>query len=448
MRLLAPCALAAALAACARTGNDADGGAPSRAPLGAASASASAGAHPSALDGGSKLATTPPRARCTVEAPPESIDDRGGKAGELGTTKLENLRVLASGDTTVATWERESDFTVGDSWRAPVIAMRHGASPFVIRELPVRAYACATYGHVGIASLDAPFVTWGVNNTNAFESYGTVPELAGPAGMDTVKTPPKSRLVTRRQEVRDFVASRGVVLATTFDASCDTLCTCADTAHRGLWLYSLDSPKTKPTRLASLPSREGSPLVPALAMSDTVGVAAYRIAGVSHLVWLDGTGIPTGAPLRIDEGDVGAPALAIAGKRVIVTWARRGAKTEPYELRWLAVEHGATTLPAAKVLPTAGSAFAPGALTDGADAVLTWMEGDGGTRGAVFAARVALDESRPASPSVVVSMTDETNARDPEVSGTVDAPVIAYAAFDAKRPGGVARVARLACVTR
>ena len=84
-------------------------------------------------------------------------------------------------------------------------------------------------------------------------------------------------------------------------------------------------------------------------------------------------------------------------------------------------------------------------LTDGTEAIFTWMEGDAGSKGAVFAARRPLARAGHPSGAVMVSPLDDDNARDPEVSGTVDAPVIVYGKFGKARPGGVPRIAYLAC---
>jgi hypothetical protein len=404
---------------------------------------------PSALEAGASEAGPAPAASggpvfCRVASAPETIEDGEGKAASMGTTRLENVRVLADGDALVVTWERQSDFQIGDAWRAPVFAMRKGRGPFVVRQLPVSAHACATNGYAGVASTDAPLVAWGVADDMGFQLWKAPPAVTEVAGFHEVKTPPTSRRATPRQSLRGFVASRTVALATTADLSCDDGCSCLVSATNGLWTFDL-ADRRPPARLVSSPPSGRAPEVPALAMGAERGVAAWRVEGELYLAWLDGSGKPLGAPLRVDVGDVGAPALAIAGSRVVVVWARHDAAEAPYRLRWMLVEHGASALPPPETLVTAGSALAPAVLTDGKDAVFAWMEGDGGARGVVLAARVVLAHRSAAPRTVVVSSSDERNARDPELSGTVDAPVVAYSTFSSLRPGGVARVARLAC---
>lgn len=122
-----------------------------------------------------------------------------------------------------------------------------------------------------------------------------------------------------------------------------------------------------------------------------------------------------------------------------------GDRLEPYEIRWARVEHGATAVPRFEVLSTTESAFAPAVITNGVDAGIAWLEGDASGKGAVRAARLALDGK--ASPvAVAVSPPDEPNARDPELSGTLDAPALVYTSISKTRPGGVVRLARLGCV--
>lgn len=385
-------------------------------------------------------------AGCAVDRV-ETVDDGGGKPDEHGTTRLENLRVLAEGAATVLTWERQSDFQIGDSWRAPVVAEREGGGPFRVKELPVRAYACATYGYVGPLSREehaVHAVTWGVNNANAFEIWSKEPETTGAAGMEEMKSRPARSRPTGRSSVAELATSRRVAFAATHDETCDAPCGgCPQPPRRGLWLFPLAPVAAKATKVASWKDA-AQPPAPAIAMGDDKGVAAYRLDGALHLIWLDRSGTPIGQALPLTTGDVGAPAVAIAGSRVVVAWARREAKSDPYGIEWIATEHGAATLPAPRALATPENAFAPAVLTDGADVVLAWMQGDGGTKGAVFAARAPIDAKDPPA-AIPVSSSDEANARDPELSGTVDAPALAYATFGKTRPGGVARLARLSC---
>jgi len=384
---------------------------------------------------------------CTVVGAVQTIDDKMGVPHEHGTTRLENLRVLAERDKTIVAWERSNDFDVGDYVRAPTLALREGSGPFAQMQFESSATSCGAYGHVSPLSAEEPFVTWGVDGGLAFLLWKGLPGPARLQTPDMVDSRGARRIGTPRQDIQTFVASRRVALAATSELGCDEYCECRDTAPPALWVYPLGGTGAKASKIASFAGsgREAS-LVPALAMGDGHGVGAYRDRGALYLFWLDAAGTPEGASLRFDAGDVGAPALAISGNRVLVAWARRGkGKDEPYALKWMSLEHGTKTFPEPETLPTTGSAFAPGVLTDGTEAIFTWMEGDAGTKGAVLAARRPLARAGHPSGAVMVSPLDDDNARDPEVSGTVDAPVIVYGKFGKARPGGVPRIAYLAC---
>lgn len=382
--------------------------------------------------------------RCTLAGGIETVDDGRGKAEPHGTENLEDLRILADGDTVVMTWERQSDYDMGDSWRAPVIAERERTTAFRVQSFPVQAYACATNGYIGPLSKSEHAVTWGVNNAMAFEVWPNEPQTTEATGAETMKTRPVRSRPSPRQSMAELVTSPSVALASTYDHACDVPCQCPGAERIGLWLFPLASVHAKAWKLAT-PKSLTPPLAPALAMAEDGGAAAYRSDGALHLVWLDRAGAPVGAPVRVVEGDVGAPAVAISGSTVVVAWARRAAKTAPYAIEWLTVAHGAIKLPASRALVTTESAFAPAVLTDGKDAVFAWMQGDGARSGTVYAARMAFDGAAPTASPLTVSAPGDTNARDPELSGTVDAPVLAHAAFSKSRPGGVARLARLTC---
>ncbi len=397
-------------------------------------------------DSGAGTVGSPSVSACTVVGAVQTIDDKMGVPHEHGTTRLENLRVLAEHDKTIVTWERSNDFDVGDYVRTPTLALRGGSGPFVQRQFQSSATTCAPYGRVGPLTADEPFVTWGVDGGLAFLVWKGLPGPAHLQTADMVDSRAARRVGTPRQEIQSFVTSRRVALAATSDLGCDSYCECGDAARTALWVYPLGGAKAAKIASIAGSGREASLLVPALAMGDGQGLGAYRDRGALYLVWLDAAGTPQGASLRFDAGDVGAPALAISGSRALVAWARRGkGKDEPYAIKWMSLEHGTKTFPEPETLLTKGSAFAPGVLTDGTEAIFTWMEGDAASKGAVFAARRSLARAGHPSNAVMVSPLDDENARDPEVSGTVDAPVIVYGKFGKARPGGVPRIAYLEC---
>ena len=286
-------------------------------------------------------------------------------------------------------------------------------------------------------------MTWGVHNTSAFELWD---KLAG-----GVPQRPRRRVVTPRQDVRTFVVSGKVALAATLDGPCDLPCSCPKGWKPALWVYGLD-PEARFAERIALGSTEmpasldnDVPTTPALVMGEHGGAAAFRAGRTLNLVWLDPAGKPKGTPLRLDEGELGAPALALAGPDVIAVWARRETKSAPYRLQWSRL--AAFGSPSgARHVPTAGSALAPAVLADDESIVLAWMEGDAERRGAIYVARSKLDEARFAGR--LISTPEETNARDPELSGTVGEPVLVYAAFSKTQPGGEVRFTRLRCGER
>jgi hypothetical protein len=310
-------------------------------------------------------AVAPPApARCEVTEGPDTIDDGNGRGSEYGREALENVRVLADASTSIVTWERQTEHTVGDSWRSPVLAIRRAGEKHRIVALPVMAYACATYGYA------------------------------------------------------------------------------ARPMSQGVWLRSLDSKSPFAVQLAKA-GRDDKPAdALAIVLGDGGGAAAYRFGGALHIVWLDASGRPRGAPARFDDGDVGAPALALAGSDVIIVWAKREAKTDPYRLRLVRATPEKPLSPP-QVLPTTANAFAPAILATETALVLAWMEGDASRTGEIHVARTSVAE--PSLVGSLVVSTGEANARDPELSGSVDTPVLVYSMFSKELAGGVVRIARLGC---
>jgi hypothetical protein len=399
--------------------------------------------------GSAQKVATPAVARepgCSI-ATRQAVDDGGGKPNENGGEFVENVRVVANNDVNVLTWERQTQHIMGDPWRAPVIAIQKGSAPFSILELPVLAYAAASYGYAGTLSPTEPFVTWGVRNYRGFEVWSGIPKLEGPPGMQLVKTKALRSFETTYHQVRGFVVSNGIALGMANASSCFVNCP----SFGPLWIgtFSLTDAKAKPAKLAQ-PAEDNVAPALALAMGDTGGIAAYRDKNALRFVWLDAKGAPTsGTPIVFAEGDVGAPALALAGKTALLVWAQRATKTDAYTMMWQRLDYGATANAAKHAITStgSGSAFAPGLVFDGKSAVVTWMEGDGESKGEVRMGMLPLNQEAgdSAIDSIVVSEADEKNARDPEISGTPQRPVIAYSAFSAKRPGGIVRLAQLQC---
>jgi hypothetical protein len=210
-----------------------------------------------------------------------------------------------------------------------------------------------------------------------------------------------------------------------------------------VWLYPLRS-GAKAVRITGVADRALAQVAPAIAMDERGGVGAYRIDGALSLVFVDAGGGLAAPPVEIDRGEVGAPALAVAEGRALVTWAKRASAKDPYVLHWMLLDLAARDIPAARTWATAGGAFAPTVVTDGTHAVIAWMEGDDGKRGKILVARTRLDRAE-ALDGIPVSLDTEGNARDPEIAGPASAPTVVYAVFTKQRPGGVARLARVTC---
>jgi hypothetical protein len=420
-----------------------------RAPYPAASSTVAV-APPSASSGdaGRTTSAAPGIARCQVTEGPDTIDDGSGRGSEYGRDALENVRILADGSTSIVTWERQTEHTVGDSWRSPAMTIRRAGEKAPIVTLPVMAYACATYGYVAPGTFAEPFVTWGVQNERGFEVWKELPKVKGDPKkeMTTLASRSDRTIATRKQEIHGFAVSGGVTIAVTTDGSCDALCSCSERPMSpGVWLRSLDRKSPFAVQLAK-GARDDKPAdAPAIVLGDRGGAAAYRFGGALHLVRLDPSGRPLGPPDRFDDGDVGAPALALAGAEVFVVWAKREAKTDPYRLR-IARASREKPLSPAQVLPTLGSAFAPAVIANDAALVVAWMEGDASRIGEIRVVRTSVLEPSVAG-SLVVS-NGELNARDPELSGSVDAPVLVYSTFSKELAGGVIRIARLGCAAR
>lgn len=386
------------------------------------------------------MTASPPPATpavCLAPTAVDTIDDGGGVPDATGSTDLEDVQILADDDTIAVAWARQSNFLYGDSWRSPHLAIRSKADPSWRQvELPTLAYACALYGAAATNTMARPFVSWGVLNNSAFEVFGELPVPQN----QPAPTTPLAEVTTTKQTVTRFVASRNVAAGVVHENKCDPSCLCGNDPHdMALWVRSLDPAKPWAQRVSLRYDYDDQLGVPALAMGETGGVLAYRVKSKLHLAWLDADGKPlASAPLEpFDAGDVGAPAVAMAGTEAIVVWARRASKADPYELQSMRLAYGAAPI-APTPIKTPGSAFAPSVLADATSVTLAWMEGDAGKRGQIHVARELT------GPSVVVS-GDETNARDPELSGSPSRPAIVWQSFTKARLAGVLRVARLDC---
>lgn len=370
---------------------------------------------------------------CTLQKPVETFDDKAGATGEYGSEAAENVRLLAHERDVMVTWERQTHFNVGDPSRTPVAMYRHAAEPWKQTKLEVMAYACATYGYIAPARPSAEslgIVSWGQQNTTAFEGWTGLPGRSNKR---------ERSLATRTEMLAGpFVLSGSTVLASTREG-CDSVCDCQSN-WQGLRLYDLDA---KPRQSERVVKAEGADSL-ALTTSANGGALAYRHKKTLQLGWLDAQGKLQAPPQKLAEGDVGAPAMAMVGKKLLVVWAERTGKTAPYALKWSLLEHGAAPMPA-QTFTTADSAFAPAVLVDGDAILLTWMEGDAQKRGRIRLKNLLTTAITADLTDALVVSGDDANARDPEIAGTAAKPYLVYTAITKKMGGGQVRFAELAC---
>lgn len=383
---------------------------------------------------------TPSSLKCRLTSGPDTIDDGEGRGSAEGKIDLENVRVLANDKVAIVTWERQSNFMLGDSWREPHGTVLGGESHRTV-SFPVHAYACATYGFISPGTLTEPFVVWGQANTEAFETWSSLPQMnGGDTSPKRVITPPVRVTPTSRQSIGTFVASRDLILAETIDVGCEQRCNCSAPSASSLWLYSVHPARRWSKRIMATSDTAKRPNAPALAVNEQGGAMAYRSGDTVYLAWLDGAGVPKPA-VKLDSGDVGAPALSVFGHEAVIVWASRASKADRYRLRWMRVVMGEPPAPP-ETIETAGAAYAPAVLADEKTTTLAWMEGDSGRAGDIHISRVRTGS--PVVDSLVVS-TGEPNARDPELSASAAAPFLVYSTFTKDRPGGVVRYARISC---
>jgi hypothetical protein len=410
-----------------------------------ASAPAAADTSAPAVPAASAAAPAPPVAvvACGVSARETVLTTT--KADEYGFVSLENARVAATPEATLVSWEERSNFDVGDSWREAHFAVKRGAGPWKKHRLTAMAYACATYGYIAPLQREAEVgsVTWGVANSWSLDVLPEAPAMD--AVMDgVVPKKPLRSVDTKRAYVRSLVAAGDVAVTITGEDACPD-CSCGAKGD-GVRAFGIGA-----TRFDTLIAKAASPDAVAVASSKDAIAVSYRSKGRLYLAWLGPNGASLGPPAAFSVGEPGAAALGLVGDRLVIVWAERSDKTAPYVLQ-LATAAAGSAPSTPRALTTQGSAFAPALLLREGRALhedellLAWMEGDGKS-GKVLAARTTL--ARPDLASVVtVSEPDESNARDPELGGTVDAPTLVYGSFSNALPGGKLRLARISCASR
>jgi hypothetical protein len=382
---------------------------------------------------------------CSLESS-EVLDDKSGFLQQMAVPaaeKLESLRIAVSGTDTNVTWDRVAGPEFSDTYRAPVLARKEGAKPFVIREMPSMGTACSTYGYGAPLAEAGAFVTWGVANSRGLDLWDDIPQV------DNFQTsPPKKFIETKGQYLNELVASGGFALVHSTFISWDPCLQQDSDPNQGepkrtpwLGVYKLSEPNAPPKKITT--PKKGD-VVPALAMGSEGGLAAYREGSQLQLVWLDSAGAMVSAPRMIAQGEVGAPAVALHGQRALIAWAQRPSKDAPYTLRWAVMPLRSAAPLQTRAGATETPGFAPGVLLGAEQALITWTEGKGTSQGAVFAASFRPETNETLVP-IRISAVAEPNARDSEVAGPIEAPTLVYASFTNARPGGVAKLAKLRC---
>lgn len=181
-------------------------------------------------------------------------------------------------------------------------------------------------------------------------------------------------------------------------------------------------------------------------------VVAFRQSGAIHFGAFTGNPpAPSGALSHVQGlgPQVGSPAIAVSGDRVMVAWADRASKEEPWSVRYVSFRIGDANVQAKPFTPPAGGlggeAMSPGLASLGAGRFLiVWTEGPVSShqvRG------VALDESGPVGDAFVAS-AEGVNAGQGQAAVTPDGRgVVAFLASVAPKTFGVA-AAPIQCVEK
>ncbi len=201
------------------------------------------------------------------------------------------------------------------------------------------------------------------------------------------------------------------------------------------------APWTKkiPVPVAVVPGEKYAEIGPiAIAMGKTRGAYAFRYKGAMWLGWIGATAADVTAPVKIREGKLGAPTMAMSGDELVVMWAERTSDADPWRLAY--TRFGESKASATEVLERG---FAPSLAATPDGYTLAWMDGEARATGWIRAARF----ERETTPSLVSAsdLTPRTgNSRDPEVAVSGGRAWIVWQEFPAKSNGKV-RVASLTC---
>jgi len=166
------------------------------------------------------------------------------------------------------------------------------------------------------------------------------------------------------------------------------------------------------------------------------GRRGYRDAWGSRslfVAWVDPhTGKALAPPVQIAGGEVGAPALLIAGTTLHVVWSERG-KGAPYRLRHVRWVSGESAPEPATSIPTpTETAMSPSLTRVGEHIAIAWMHSDGGRHGSIYAGFGPTVEEA-AGRGERQSGEDVRNARDPKWGGGGETALLVWSEHDGPR---------------
>lgn len=367
---------------------------------------------------------------------------------------LQNLRVAANGEGALLTWERLNLPVVGDSSQLGFgAATTRGGSNLETVVLPARAYASAMYTTLAPSTIEGhlDFVAYGVAGGSEFRAYST--GLAAWKGVKVFEDFGPEPWVAKDLPfmVEQLVVAPNVPLAAM--AGIETPC-----ANRYACMQLFETLEQhgfpKSLRSMSLVGKQAhseilfkgtitSPkksFAPSVAASGDRGLVAFRVDDTLNARWITHDGKPDGEAFAVGPGgDIGAPAVAFAGKDAFIIWAYRARAIDAYQL-WVA-RVGNGTVDLVRPLDTGtGNAFAPGIAAQGDSLVVVWMEGDGGKKGAVRLGRIArsgiADERTQVTVRAIEAQTpSEGNNRDPEVAVSGDHVYVTWSDFTTNKSG-------------
>jgi len=368
---------------------------------------------------------------------------------------LQNLRVAADGEGALLTWERLNQPDIGDSSQLGFgAATTNGGDDLETVVLPARAYASAMYTTLAPSTIEGhlDFVTYGVaggsgvsaystglaawKGVKVFEDFGPKPWLTKALPfmlMETMVAAPNvpvaviGGIETPCANRYDCIQLFEPVERRGFPKSLRSLSLLGKQAHSEiLFRGTIHSPKKS--------------FAPSVAASGDRGLVSFRVDDQLKAQWITLDGKPDGEAFVVGlGGDIGAPAVAFAGKNALVVWAYRAHAEDTYRL-WVARMVNEMVDLARPLDTGTGNAFAPAIAAQGDSLVVVWMQGDGGKKGTVQLGRIVLSDIATEQAQIPVraieaQTPDDGNRRDPEVAVSGDHVYVTWSDFTTNRTG-------------